>query len=76
MKIQAELGLYPLKTKGLAPSIKAFLRALAQKDISIDQGPMSTVVSGESRAVFRAISKGFKKFAKRDEIVLIRAMAD
>ena len=71
MKIQAELSLYPLKTKELAPSIEAFLRALARKGISIDPGPMGTVVSGESRTVFRVISKGFEKVAKRDEIVLI-----
>ena len=71
MRIQAELSLYPLKTKELAPSIEAFLRALARKGISIDPGPMGTVVSGESRAVFRVLSKGFEKVAKRDEIVLI-----
>jgi len=71
MKIQVELSLYPLRTEELAPSIEAFLRTVAQKGISIDPGPMSTVVSGESRAVFRAISKGLEKVAKGDEIVLI-----
>jgi len=76
MRIQAELSLYPLRTKELAPSIEAFLRPLARKGISIDAGQMSTIVSGESRAVFRAISKGFEKVAKLNEIVLIRAMVD
>jgi hypothetical protein len=40
MKIQAELSLYPLRTRELAPSIESFLRGLARKDISIDPGPM------------------------------------
>jgi uncharacterized protein YqgV (UPF0045/DUF77 family) len=71
MKIQAELSLYPLRTEELAPSIEDFRRALAQKGISIDPGPMSTVVSGESGALFRAISKGFERVAKQNEIVLI-----
>jgi uncharacterized protein YqgV (UPF0045/DUF77 family) len=71
MKIQAELSLYPLKTEELAPSIEDFRRALAQKGISINPGPMSTVVSGESGALFRAISKSFEKVAKRNQIVLI-----
>ena len=76
MKIQAELSLYPLKTKELSPSIESFLRAIARKDISIDPGPMSTIVTGESRAVFRAISKGFEKVAKGDEIVLIAKVSN
>ena len=76
MKIQAELSLYPLKTKELDSSIEAFLRALARKGISVDPGPMSTVVSGESRAVFRGISKGFEKLVKRDEIVLIAKVSN
>jgi hypothetical protein len=41
MKIQAELSLYPLRTRELAPSIEAFLQRLARKDISIDPGPLS-----------------------------------
>ena len=76
MKIQAELSLYPLKTKELAPSIESFLRAIARKGISVDPGPMSTIVTGESRAVFRAISKGFEKVAKGDEIVLIAKVSN
>jgi uncharacterized protein YqgV (UPF0045/DUF77 family) len=71
MKIQAELSLYPLKTKELAPSIEDFLRVLAREGISIDTGPMSTVVSGESRAVFQAISESFEEVAEPKEIVLI-----
>ena len=76
MKIQVELSLYPLKTKEIAPSIESFLRALAWKGISIDPGSMSTVVAGESRAVFQAIAKGFEKVAKRDEIVLIAKVSN
>ena len=76
MKIQAELSLYPLKTKELAPSIESFLRALSRKGSSIDPGPMSTIVAGESKEVFRAISKGFEKVAKRDEIVLIAKVSN
>jgi hypothetical protein len=32
MKIQAELSLYPLRTRELAPSIESFLRGLARKE--------------------------------------------
>ena len=76
MKIQAELSLYPLKTKEIAPSIESFLRTIARKGISIDPGSMSTVVAGESGAVFQAIAKGFEKVAKRDEIVLIAKVSN
>jgi uncharacterized protein YqgV (UPF0045/DUF77 family) len=76
MKIQAELSLYPLKTKELAPSIEAFLRALARRGISIDPGPMSTVVSGESGILFPAISGSFKKVAELNEILLIAKFSD
>lgn len=71
MKIQAELSLYPLKTKELAPLIEAFLRALDRKGISIDPGPMSTVASGESEALFQAISESFEEVAELSEITLI-----
>ena len=63
MKIQAELSLYPLRTMELALSIESFLPGLVRKDISIDPRPMSTMVAGESRAVFRSISKGFVQVA-------------
>jgi uncharacterized protein YqgV (UPF0045/DUF77 family) len=71
MKIQAELSLYPLKTEEISSSIDDFLRALAQKGISIDPGQMSTVASGESGALFRAISESFEEVAELNEIVLI-----
>jgi uncharacterized protein YqgV (UPF0045/DUF77 family) len=76
MKIQAELSLYPLRTRELAPSIESFLRGLARKDISIDPGPMSTIVAGESKAVFRAISEAFDQVAKGDEVVLIAKVSN
>jgi len=71
MKIQAELSLYPLKTEGLASLIEDFLQGLPQKGLSVNTGAMSTVVSGESGALFRAISESFEKVAKLNEIVLI-----
>ena len=70
MKLQAELSLYPLRTRELAPSIASFLRGLAGRGVSVDPGPMSTLVAGDSRAVFRAISRGFDEVAKGDEVVL------
>lgn len=76
MIIQAELSLYALKTKELATSIESFLQALAQKGISIEPGPMSTIVAGESSAVFQAISKGFEKAAQQQEIVLIAKISN
>ena len=71
MEIQAELSLYPLKAEEISSSIDDFLRALAQKGISIDPGPMSTIASGESGTLFRAISEGFEEVAELNEIVLI-----
>lgn len=71
IKIQAELSLYPLKTEEPASLIEDFLQGLSQRGLSINTGEMSTVVSGESGALFRAISESFEKVAKLNEIVLV-----
>lgn len=61
MKIQAELSLYPLKNDSLEKTVKRFIEELSKPGMSVIPGAMSTLVTGESKEVFRVISKCFAK---------------
>ena len=71
MRIQAELSLYPLKTESLEDSVKRFIEKLMHSGISVVPGEMSSLVAGESDAVFRVIGECFEKACRTQEVVLV-----
>ena len=71
MNIQAEMSLYPLRTRELAEPIKRFLRYLRQMNLEVEMGTMSSRISGECKDLFPALGIAFEEVADEGEIVLI-----
>lgn len=71
MKIQVELSLYPLRSERLSPAINAFSEELRQAGIDITSGPMSAIITGESKKIFSAVGRAFDKCAGSGDLVLV-----
>jgi len=71
VSVQAEVTLYPLRTKELRVPIEAFCKVLDSHPVGVASGLMSTRVVGESAAVFAAIQKAFESVAKTYDVALI-----
>jgi uncharacterized protein YqgV (UPF0045/DUF77 family) len=57
--ISAQVSLYPLEQADVSAPIQAVWDALGRHAVVVEPGPMSTVVRGESRAVFAALEAAF-----------------
>ncbi|MHB8772896.1 MAG: YkoF family thiamine/hydroxymethylpyrimidine-binding protein [Syntrophales bacterium] len=70
MMIQAEISLYPLGETSLSTRINGFVARLQQSGLAVEAGRMSTLVSGESATVFRALQDAFEADAGRGATVM------
>ena len=70
MTVQAEVSLYPLRTKDLSEPIGAFIRVLKHSGVEVSPGAMSTRISGEEEDVFAALRQAFTDVARDHEVVL------
>ena len=70
MKVQAEISLYPLRENELTKPIQQFIQAFEDDNLSIKTGPMSTLVTGDSKVVFESLQKAFEQIAEKYEVVL------
>ncbi len=70
MKVQAEISIYPLRTKNLSKPINDFCGILYDHGLEIKTTAMSTLVKGESGDIFDACSKAFEKMISAFEIVM------
>ena len=71
MNIQAELSLYPLRTKHIGNIISRFAEELRANGLKPETGAMSTIVKGERRLVFAAVERAFEACGDKADIVLI-----
>ena len=71
MKIQAELSLYPLRTRTYEKSIEAFISGLSQSAITVIPGEMSTLITGENDAVFQCVSECYERAAMVEDVILV-----
>lgn len=65
MNIQAEVSLYPLRSRELAGPIDMFCQALARSGLEVQQGPMSTRISGDLEGVFGGLRQAFSVWGLR-----------
>jgi uncharacterized protein YqgV (UPF0045/DUF77 family) len=70
MKVQAEVSIYPLRTKSLSEPIEEFCKILCAHDLETKTTSMSTFIKGESRDLFKACDEAFKKLTKKYQIVM------
>ena len=76
MKIQAEISLYPLRTSNLSKPIEEFLNTLRHKELEIESGPMSTLITGDSDTVFTVLRSAFTCVADEYEVVMSVKMSN
>jgi uncharacterized protein YqgV (UPF0045/DUF77 family) len=70
MKIQAEISLYPLRCSDLTRPIRQFIELLENNKLKVELGPMSSLISGDSRVVFESLREAFGQLAKEYEVVM------
>ena len=70
MFVAAQVSLYPLRQPRLSPAIDRAHAVFQARRLSVQPGPMSTVVSGEDGDVFGALMEAFKEAAGTAGIVM------
>ena len=70
MRVQAQVSIYPLKTKTLAKPVEEFCRRLRDPDLTVTTHSMSTLIVGESERVFQAVKQAFEALAADFNIVV------
>jgi uncharacterized protein YqgV (UPF0045/DUF77 family) len=70
MIVSAQVAIYPLRQARLTPAIAAVSAALQAAGLQPEVGPMSTRVSGETTAVFRALEDAFARAGSLGHVVM------
>ena len=70
MFVAAQVSIYPIRQTRLSPAIDRAQAAFRAYDLTIQAGPMSTVISGEEQDVFRALADAFRGSASEAETVM------
>ena len=70
MRVQAEISVYPLRVTELSRPIDEFCRMLQSYGLEVQLGSMSSLISGESKDVFKAVQEAFEKLAGKYQVVV------
>lgn len=70
MNVAAQVSLYPLRQAQPAPSIEEAIRVFRDQGVSVQPGPMSTVISGDEVAVFESLKAAFSRAASLGDVVM------
>ena len=76
MNVQAEISLYPLRSRDLRKPIESFLRELEAAGLSVRPGMMSSVVAGEESTVFSKVGAAFRTVAENGQVVLVMKVSN
>ena len=70
MIVSVQIAIYPLRQDRLTPAITAVSAALQGAGLRPEVGPMSTIVTGETTAVFPALEAAFARAAALGHVVM------
>ena len=70
MKVQAEISIYPLRTKSLSEPVEEFCRILCAHVLETKTAAMSTFISGELSDLFKACNEAFEQLTQKYQIVM------
>jgi uncharacterized protein YqgV (UPF0045/DUF77 family) len=76
MTIQAEVSLYPLRTRQVGAAIERFVAELEDRGLQVAAGPMSTRITGECSKLFAALGDSFAAVADQCQAVLIAKVSN
>ena len=70
MIVSAQVAIYPLRQDRLTPSITAVSRTLEAAGLRPEVGPMSTIVTGDTTAIFDALQAAFIQAGALGHVVM------
>ena len=71
MNVEVEVSLYPLAEEYLEHPVHDFVDLLEKHGCTVENGPMSSIVKGDSARVFEALRIGYEEAAQKSGCVLI-----
>jgi uncharacterized protein YqgV (UPF0045/DUF77 family) len=71
MHLSAQISIYPLRQTHIGPAVERVHRALAQHGLEPAVGSMSTLVEGESHALFDAIRQAFEDASAGGDVTMV-----
>jgi tRNA-Thr(GGU) m(6)t(6)A37 methyltransferase TsaA len=75
-RVTGQIALYALRQPSLSSVIEASMRIFRKHGLDVQLGPMSTLVSGDSSAVFRALRSAFEASANQAETVMVATLSN
>jgi len=76
MFLAAQVSIYPLRQTHLSPAIDKALSIFRGYDLEVTQGTMSSVISGDDKALFAAIKEVFQHTSEQGEVVMIITLSN
>lgn len=70
MTASAQIAIYPLRQDRLTPAVTAVQAALTAGGLHTEPGPMSTMVVGDSDAIFAALARAFAGASALGHVVM------
>ncbi|MBN2116432.1 MAG: thiamine-binding protein [Anaerolineales bacterium] len=74
--ISAQVSLYPLGQDDLSLAIDEALNVFLQHGLDVHPGPMSTLISGDTAAVFSALQEAFRRAAEAGRVVMVTTFSN
>jgi uncharacterized protein YqgV (UPF0045/DUF77 family) len=69
--ISAQVSMYPLGQEDLSPAIDEALRIFRERGLDVNQGSMSTLISGGDEILFAALQAAFQRAAGQGRVVMV-----
>jgi tRNA-Thr(GGU) m(6)t(6)A37 methyltransferase TsaA len=72
----AQVSLYPLRQRALAPAIHDALGVFRQFGLDVTVGSMSSLITGDSTGIFGALKRAFEHAAEQGEVVMATTLSN
>ena len=74
--ISVQLSLYPLRQPHLGPAISKALDVFRARGLEVTSGSISTVVVGDTDALFDALKASFQSAAALGDLVMVASISN
>ena len=76
MGISAQISLYPLGQRDLAPAIQEVVDVLSDRGLPYQVGSMSTVTWGDDQDVFPALQEAFSRATRHGAAAMVMTVSN
>jgi len=74
--ISVQVSLYPLRQPHLGPTISRVLEVFRARGLEVTPGTMSTVIVGDTDAVFDGLKASFQSAAALGDVVMVASVSN